>query len=131
MKVIIAGSRTITDFKLVESAIKYADWLINEVISGGAAGVDSLGEVWAHRNKVPVKRFQADWNKRDAGKVRNLQMARYADALIAVWDGRSTGTEHMINTADALGLKVFVMISNAQTKRHIWRNKTPVQHLKG
>lgn len=122
MKVIIAGSRTITAFKLVETAIKYSAFDISEVISGCAKGVDSLGEVWAHRNKVPIKRFPADWSKPNAGHTRNLQMGRYAEALIAVWNGRSTGTEDMINTADMLGLKVFVLISNEQTKRHIWRN---------
>jgi hypothetical protein len=35
-------------------------------------------------------------------------MARYADALIAVWDGKSKGTFHMMVEAKRRGLKVFV-----------------------
>ncbi len=35
-------------------------------------------------------------------------MALKADALIAIWDGKSSGTEHMINIAKDYGLKVFV-----------------------
>jgi hypothetical protein len=39
-------------------------------------------------------------------------MAKYADALIAVWDGKSRGTKNMIDEAKKLGLKVYVKIAN-------------------
>jgi hypothetical protein len=35
-------------------------------------------------------------------------MARYADALVAIWDGRSTGTADMIKKAQKSGLQVWV-----------------------
>ncbi len=35
-------------------------------------------------------------------------MACYADALVAVWDGRSRGTGDMIRRAKAHGLKVHI-----------------------
>jgi hypothetical protein len=35
-------------------------------------------------------------------------MADYADALIAIWDGKSKGTKHMIDIAKKKGLKVFI-----------------------
>jgi hypothetical protein len=35
-------------------------------------------------------------------------MAERAEALIAVWDGKSKGTKHMIETAHDFGLKVYV-----------------------
>jgi hypothetical protein len=35
-------------------------------------------------------------------------MAMYADALIALWDGSSRGTRHMIKVANMQGLKVHV-----------------------
>jgi hypothetical protein len=34
-------------------------------------------------------------------------MALYADALIAVWDGESRGTKHMLDIAHREGLQVF------------------------
>jgi hypothetical protein len=43
-----------------------------------------------------------------AGKRRNIEMAKYADALIAVWDGFSPGTGHMIQQARKHGLKLYV-----------------------
>jgi hypothetical protein len=35
-------------------------------------------------------------------------MADYADALIAIWDGKSRGTKHMVETARYRGMKVFI-----------------------
>lgn len=110
MKVIIAGSRSITNQQTVVQAIEQSGFDITEVVSGTARGVDRLGEAWAEQNNVPVKRFPADWRKWGyiGGFKRNEQMAEYADALIAIWDGGSGGTRHMIRIARERGLKVFV-----------------------
>lgn len=113
MKTIIAGSRTIALYGMVENAIEACPFRaeITEVVSGGARGADAWGERWALlEGRVPVQQFPADWKRygKRAGLIRNEQMADYADALIAVWDGESRGTAHMIREARARGLKVFV-----------------------
>lgn len=110
MITIIAGGRNITEYKYVDVACKKAPWIITEVVSGMARGVDTLGEEWARKHNIPIKQFPANWDKygRRAGPIRNEQMGDYANALIAVWDGKSRGTKHMINYATKKGLKVFV-----------------------
>lgn len=110
MKTIIAGSRSITDKALVYQAVKESDFDITEVVSGGAKGVDKLGEQYAIECLIPIKLFRANWNKfgHAAGPLRNIEMAKYAEALIAIWNGTSTGTAHMIDQARRHGLKVFV-----------------------
>ena len=109
MKTIIAGSRSITDYNLLLEAYSECDFEITEVVSGGARGVDKLGERLAQEFNLPLKVFLADWSKgKQAGFTRNVQMAEYAEALIAIWDGQSRGTAHMINVARSLGLKVYV-----------------------
>jgi hypothetical protein len=112
MKVIIAGSRGITQLSHVNKAIRESGFDITTVVSGGARGVDALGELWAEQNSKTVVRFPADWEKygKRAGYLRNEQMAGFADALIAVWDGTSKGTQHMINLAQKQGIKVHVEI---------------------
>jgi hypothetical protein len=111
MKTIISGSRWITDHQMVWSAIGLSGFDITEVVSGGARGVDATGEMWAAWWNIPVRKFPAVWRGKDgahnpgAGLQRNSEMARYAEALIAVWDGRSTGTKHMIAQANYYGLK--------------------------
>ncbi len=87
-----------------------APFEITEIVSGTCKGVDQLGEEWAGRKGIPVKRFPADWNQygRRAGPLRNREMAKYADALIAIWDGESRGTKNMIDEALREKLEVYV-----------------------
>lgn len=110
MKTIIAGSRGIENYNTIAEAVNKSGFNITEVVSGTARGVDKLGEEWANKNGIPVKRFPAKWDMhgKRAGYLRNEEMAKYADALIAVWDGKSKGTKHMIDTAKNMGLKVFM-----------------------
>jgi hypothetical protein len=110
MKIIIAGSRTITDYQIIKKAIEDSQFQITEIVSGGAVGVDRLGERYARENKIPVKQFIPDWScGKVAGLKRNTEMANYGDALIAIWDGESRGTKHMIAEATKRHLKIFVV----------------------
>lgn len=111
MRTIIAGSRSITDLRLLEKVIEDSGFLITEVVCGGARGVDDLGRKWAgNGNRLPVKLFPAKWDEfgKSAGYRRNAEMAEYGEALIALWDGISRGTKHMIDIATKKGLKVYV-----------------------
>ena len=125
MKVIIAGSRSITDMGTVKLAIECCPFSITEVVSGGAKGVDLLGEEYAMGENIPIKVFKPLWKDLEAsgavvksnsygkynaraGHDRNEQMGDYADALIAVWDGHSKGAKHMIDYMAKLGKKVFI-----------------------
>jgi YspA, cpYpsA-related SLOG family len=118
MKVIIAGSRTITNYEIVRKAIENSGFKITEVVSGTANGPDKFGERWAYINKVPIQQFPAQWKKtindktfidKSAGFRRNREMANYAEALIAIWDGYSKGTFHMIDTMQRLNKPVYIM----------------------
>lgn len=112
MKVIIAGSRTIEDYKTVVEAVDDSQFPVFEIVSGGANGVDKLGERLANELGIPCKMFPADWatHGNRAGYLRNIAMASYADALVAVWDGKSKGTEHMISEAKANNLLIHIKI---------------------
>ena len=121
MKVIVAGSRSVSDYSIVKEAIKYATQRkpATQIVSGTARGVDTLGERWAGDNDIPVARFPANWKEygKRAGYLRNAEMADYADALVAIWDGHSRGTKHMIDLAKQLGLKVYVKRVQGETGR--------------
>jgi hypothetical protein len=121
MKCIIAGSRTFTDYKTILDAITKSQFEITEVVSGGAAGADKLGEQWALENKVLLTIFIPDWSLygKAAGPIRNLQMATYAEALIALWDGKSKGTKNMIDTANNKKLKVYVHLINEEGENEV------------
>jgi hypothetical protein len=112
MRTIIAGGRNIHDYQLVLSAVAESSIPISVVVSGGAQGVDYLGERYAREEGYPLDVYPADWNKhgRAAGPIRNAEMAENADALIAIWDGQSRGTKNMIEIARKRGLTVYVKV---------------------
>ncbi len=112
MKVIIAGSRTFDDYQTLK---KICDHMLSEstnieIVSGTANGADKLGEKYAEENGYPITKFPADWNRfgKSAGYVRNEEMAKYADALIAFHVDGSKGTQHMIDLAKKYNLKVKI-----------------------
>ncbi len=118
MKVIIAGSRSITDPDLLGECLEqmgHEGWEVTEVVSGGAEGADQLGESWAARCKIPVKQFLPDWGKygRSAGPKRNEEMAVYADAAIVLWDGVSRGAKNMIDLMTKLGKPLIAIRTGA------------------
>lgn len=110
MRTIIAGSRTGVTMQNIISAVERCGWRPSVVISGCAQGADRLGEMWAAQQGIPVERFPANWEMhgKSAGYRRNAEMAATADALIALWDGTSRGTKHMIDIARSRGLRVYV-----------------------
>lgn len=61
--------------------------------------------------QIPVIHFPANWDKhgKSAGHIRNAEMAKYADALVAFWDGKSKGTKGMIDYATRCNLRVKVV----------------------
>lgn len=114
MKTIIAGSRTFDNGQMVIDTIRdfqneYGK--ITEVVSGMAKGADMMGHNFAQIWKIPCKEFPADWASygKAAGYRRNAEMAAYADALIAFWDGKSKGTKHMIDLAKKYNLKIKIV----------------------
>jgi len=110
MKTIIAGSRSVVDLVHITEAVGQCGWNISEVVSGTCPGPDKLGEEWANKVNIPIKKFPADWDRlgKCAGFQRNSEMAEYADALIAIWDGISRGTKDMISKARKANLKIFI-----------------------
>jgi hypothetical protein len=134
MKVIIAGSRTIPPHvcdELVDMAVRIAvmrGWEIAEVVWGVAKrGVDQAGKRWADRNGVPDKPFPADWDKhgsKTAGFIRNGEMAKYGEALIAITNG-SPGTRNMIGHARRLHLPMIVI---AVSGLDFWLTESEMGH---
>lgn len=119
MRIIVAGSRDITDYAVVREAfIQSGFWKQFhgdiEVVSGTARGVDRLGEEFARKNGLTCHKFPADWDihGKAGGHIRNCYMGDFAKEgdgrLLAIWDGVSRGTKQMIDYARSIGLKGYV-----------------------
>lgn len=114
-RLIIAGGRDFKDYTLLRSTV---DKLLQNklrkekivIICGMAKGADMLGARYAKERGYHIRYFPAEWEKygKRAGIIRNEEMAKNADALVAFWDGESAGTKHMIETAKKYNLAVRI-----------------------
>jgi len=114
VKVAIVGSRLFTGpvaYDWIIDAVRASGFEVEELVSGGADGIDSAAEQWANIHHLPKKIFLPLWkrNGRQAGFIRNHQIVEYADAVIAIWDMKSRGTRSTIELTIAAGkpIKVF------------------------
>ena len=121
MRIIIAGTRTFSDYTLLKTTM---DDILNQlsaknsdkltILSGCAKGADALGEKWFFEHfpcNWVLDSYPADWDKhgKAAGPIRNEEMANNADMCVVFWDGESKGSAHMIKTALKKGLLVKVV----------------------
>lgn len=148
MKLIIAGSRTLNpDMETIHNAITKRNLSITQVVSGKATGVDTAGEAYAKHYGISVQCFPADWDDLSvkgaviktnsfgkkynavAGHNRNRKMAEYADALLLIWDGKSTGSANMKAEMLKTGKPVFEVIIKSKRQRKFDPNKDGIDHI--
>ena len=117
MRVIIAGGIDFTNVNVMAETLNNlqdVDHVIEieklTLICGMARGADLTAYKLFREVGLPVEAYPADWDQygKQAGFIRNTQMAGVADMLIAFWDGQSRGTAHMIDTARKHKLNVLV-----------------------
>lgn len=120
MKTIVCGSRHIGEYEHIKVAIELSEFNITEIVSASIGSVDSktlkvtgpdkLAEAWAAVNNIPTRLFDTSMEMigLSSERYRIEEMVEYADALIAIWDGKSTGTLKTIEAAKDKGLKIFV-----------------------
>lgn len=115
MKLLVCGSRSIADKDLVWESIEASRWEPDTIIHGDAEGVDKLADRWARQYGVDIERHPIPdwvWEKygSSSGPVRNGYMVGEADAVVAIWDGESSGTKNTIRQAIDGGVPVYKVV---------------------
>ena len=107
MKLLIVGSRSITDFDLSP----YISTDVDTVISGGASGIDSLAEQYAdlHRLSKYILRPCYNLYGRSAPLKRNEEMVEMADAVLSIWDGCSKGTQYTLKYTEKINKPITLV----------------------
>ncbi len=97
MKLLISGSRSITDLDLAP----YIPDDVDVIICGGAKGVDTLAEEYADKHRLSKIILRPKYNlyHKCAPLKRNDEMIKIADSILVFWDGKSKGTKYTIDVA--------------------------------
>ena len=97
MKIAIIGSRSIQSISLSEYVTAE-----DEIVSGGAVGVDRCAAEYARENNIKLTEFLPEYSRysKTAPIIRNKQIVDYADEVLIFWDGKSKGTLSVIKYAE-------------------------------
>ena len=110
MKVAVIGSRSL----VVTELEKFIPQGTQELVSGGAKGIDTCVRDFAKKEGIKLTEFLPEYRRfgRGAPLRRNLQIIEYADMIVAFWDGQSQGTSFVIKQCKKQGkpIKVYKMI---------------------
>lgn len=106
MRVAVIGSRNLQ----VTNLEKYLPLDTEEIVTGGAKGIDKCAREYATEHGYKLIEFLPEYSKygRAAPLKRNLQIIDYADFVIAFWDGKSRGTNYVIENCKKKNKKVTV-----------------------
>ncbi len=105
MKVAVVGSRTIN-----ADISAYMPEGIDEIITGGAEGIDSSAERFADRKFISKHIIRPDYEKngKSAPIIRDKRIVELADLVVAFWDGESSGTAFTVKYARKIGKPVKI-----------------------
>ncbi len=108
MKIMVAGSRSITEFDLSEYIPKNAEL----IISGGASGIDTLAEKFADKHRISKLVIYPNYKLygKAAPLKRNEIMVDIADDILIIWDGKSRGTQYTVEYAKKKNKNVNIII---------------------
>ena len=106
MKVAVIGSRGLS----VPNLVDYLPEGTDEIVSGGARGVDASAREYALAHGLKLTEFLPEYDKygRSAPLKRNITIIEHADIVLAFWDGASRGTAYVIKKCHELGVPVKV-----------------------
>ena len=115
MRIAIIGSRTLK----IDDIDKYIPDNVEEIVSGGANGVDLCAREYAIKHGVKLVEFLPEYEKykKNAPLKRNLQIIDYADKVIAFWDGKSRGTKFVIDNCRIKNKDIEVILVKEQSRK--------------
>jgi hypothetical protein len=111
MRVLVCGSRDLTDERLMFDVLDSLSPRPVLIIHGAYRGADTLAGKWARKNGIASAAYPADWNRgKNAGPERNARMIREGrpDLVIAfpLKGAKNIGTNNCVLQAEAAGIKV-------------------------
>lgn len=122
MRLAIIGSRDFDNYSLLHRIVNNLSFEIDEIVSGGAKGEDSLGEKYAKENNIKTNIFYPDWDTygKKAGFIRNKDIIDNSDFVLAFWDKRSPGTKDSLLYAKKMNKPIRIVNPRSDGHGHIF-----------
>jgi YspA, cpYpsA-related SLOG family len=119
LRVGVIGSRSFINYDIVKSVLDRIE--VREIVSGGAKGADTLGERYAEEKGIPTNIYYPDWKThgRIAGFLRNTDIVKNSDVVLAFWDGESRGTMDSLKKCVKLGIPYKIILPDGSELREI------------
>ncbi len=115
MRLAVIGSKEFHDHQKLKSILDTYSG-ITAIVSGEAAGTDSLAARYAKEYNIKLLEFPPDYVKygAEAKHVRDRLIVENCDQLIAFWDGKCEGTKYTMSYAKQLKkpIKIIQVIVN-------------------
>jgi adenine/guanine phosphoribosyltransferase-like PRPP-binding protein len=113
-RIAIIGSRGFDNYTYAKNKIidiiKKHNLSITKIISGGADGADKIAEMFAQKFNIPIEIIKPNWELgKQAGVIRNTDIIKKSDCVIAFWDGKSKGTKDSIDKAKRMNKRIFII----------------------
>lgn len=95
MKTAVIGSRSL----YIQDLAAYVPDGTDEIVSGGAKGIDACAASFAAERGMRLTVFRPDYRRfgKGAPLKRNEEIVRYADYVVILWDGQSHGSRHVLS----------------------------------
>ncbi len=112
MKIAIVGSRELYPTEQdIEMHLSGCD----EIVSGGASGVDRAASEYAKRKNIKLTEFLPKYKLygRVAPIMRNKEIVNYADKIIVFWNGKSKGSLSVIEYAKKMNKQCEIILQES------------------
>ncbi len=107
MKIAVVGSRN-------KTVCNIGNYLsdCDEIITGGARGIDSCASEYAKSMNLKLTEFLPEYQHygKAAPIIRNQKIVDYADKVIVFWDGFSKGSLSVIRYAQKTGKNLEIVL---------------------
>jgi ABC-type Fe3+-hydroxamate transport system substrate-binding protein len=121
VKVLVCGGRRYTNDKRIDGVLGglHKEAPFTELIEGGSLGADALAAAWARKNRVPTRKFEAQWKKfgASAGPRRNREMLVEGKPDLVIAFPGGTGTADMVSKASAAGVRVIRVTDDTSARK--------------
>ena len=118
LRVLICGGRTYRNYDKVVEVLDHIDnncespytiGPISCIISGGAAGADTLAAQYAKEKNIPLEQYDASWYLygSKAGFWRNKEMLEEGQPDLVVAFPGGPGTAHMVKIAKKANVEIL------------------------